>query len=36
VKVGLDMATPERGTTVPWAARFDPVLGRSPTNALIV
>jgi uncharacterized membrane protein YgcG len=30
VKVGLDMPTPERGTTVPWAARFDPVLGRSP------
>ena len=30
VKVGLDMPTPERGTTVPWAARFDPVIGRSP------
>jgi uncharacterized membrane protein YgcG len=36
VKVGLDMPTPERGTTVPWAARFDPVLGRSPTNLAIV
>ena len=36
VKVGLDMATPERGTTVPWAARFDPVLGRSPTTLVLV
>jgi uncharacterized membrane protein YgcG len=36
VKVGLDMRTPERGTTVPWAARFDPVLGRSPAVLGIV
>jgi hypothetical protein len=36
VKVGLDMATPERGTTVPWSARFDPVLGRSPAKLGIV
>ena len=36
VKVGLDMPTPERGTTVPWAARFDPVLGRSPAKLGIV
>ena len=36
VKVGLDMPTPERGTTVPWAARFDPVLGRSPAVLGIV
>jgi hypothetical protein len=36
VKVGLDMPTPDTGTTVPWAARFDPVLGRSLTNLLVV
>ena len=36
VKVGLDMPTPERGTTVPWPARFDPVLGRSPATLGIV
>jgi hypothetical protein len=36
VKVGLDMPTPETGTSVPWAARFDPVLGRSPSRVAIV
>ena len=36
MKVGLDMPTPERGTTVPVAARFDPVLGRSPAKLGIV
>ena len=36
VKVGLDMATPETGTSVPWSARFDPVLGRSPSRVAIV
>ena len=36
VKAGLDMPTPERGTTVPWHARFDPVLGRSPAKLAIV
>jgi hypothetical protein len=36
VKVGLDMATPPAGETVPWSARFDPVLGRSPRNLVIV
>jgi hypothetical protein len=36
VKIGLDMPTPDTGTSVPWAARFDPVLGRSPTNLLLV
>lgn len=29
VKVGLDLATPPAGTTLPWTARFDPVLGDS-------
>jgi hypothetical protein len=36
VKVGLDMPTPEPGTSVPWTARYDPVLGRSPTTLTIV
>ena len=36
VKAGLDMPTPERGTTVPWHARFDPVLGRSPAKLGLV
>ena len=36
VKIGLDMPTPDTGTSVPWAARFDPVLGRSLTNLLLV
>jgi hypothetical protein len=36
VKIGLDMPTPDTGTSVPWAARFDPVLGRSVTNLLLV
>jgi uncharacterized membrane protein YgcG len=36
VKVGLDMPTPDTGTTVPWTPRFDPVLGRSLTNLLVV
>ena len=36
VKVGLDMPTPPRGTSVPWSARLDPVLGRSPRNLAIV
>lgn len=27
VKVGLDMETPPAGTSLPWTARFDPVLG---------
>ncbi len=36
VKVGLDMPTPDTGTSVPWAARFDPVLGRSLTTLLLV
>ena len=36
VKVGLDMPTPETGTSVPWPARFDPVLGRSPSRVAIV
>jgi uncharacterized membrane protein YgcG len=36
VKVGLDMPTPDAGTSVPWSARLDPVLGRSPRNLTIV
>ena len=36
VKIGLDMPTPETGTSVPWAARFDPVLGRSLATLLVV
>ena len=36
VKVGLDMPTPETGISVPWSARFDPVLGRSPSRVAIV
>jgi hypothetical protein len=36
VKAGLDMATPPTGTSVPWSARFDPVLGRSPIGVVIV
>ena len=30
------MPTPDTGTSVPWAARFDPVLGRSLTTLLLV
>jgi hypothetical protein len=30
IKAGLDMATPAAGTSVPWTARWDPILGRSP------
>jgi hypothetical protein len=36
IKAGLDMPTPDPGTSVPWSARFDPVLGRSPTTLAIV
>ncbi|MEO6511157.1 MAG: DUF2207 domain-containing protein [Nocardioides sp.] len=36
VKAGLDMPTPDRGESVPWSARFDPILGRSPRNLGIV
>ncbi len=27
IKAGLDMPTPDAGTTLPWTARFDPILG---------
>ncbi|MGI8523641.1 MAG: DUF2207 domain-containing protein [Nocardioides sp.] len=30
VLVGLDIPTPPAGHTVPWAARYDPVLGQRP------
>jgi len=36
VKVGLDMPTPDAGISVPWSARFDPILGRSVGGVLIV
>lgn len=36
VKVGLDVPTPDTGTTLPWTARFDPVFGRSLIGAGIV
>ena len=36
VKVGLDMATPDPGISVPWSARFDPILGRSVVGVLVV
>src|SRR4029078_12202686 len=35
VKVGLDMPTPDPGTSVPWSASLDPVLVRSPRNLMI-
>ena len=36
VKAGLEMPTPPAGVSVPWSARFDPVLGRSPTALALV
>ncbi|CAI9416995.1 DUF2207 domain-containing protein [Nocardioides sp. T2.26MG-1] len=33
VKAGLDMDTPPAGTTLPWTARYDPVLG---TNVVLL
>jgi hypothetical protein len=36
IKVGLDMATPPAGISVPWSARFDPILGRSVVGVLVV
>ena len=36
VQIGLDMPTPPSGKTLPWTARFDPVLGHSLPLALVV
>lgn len=36
VKVGLDMDTPPAGTTLPWTARFDPVLGTHVVLLVVV
>ena len=36
VKVGLPIVTPPAGTTIPWAARWDPVLGHSVTGVVVV
>ncbi len=36
VKVGLPIPTPPAGTTVPWSARWDPVLGDSVLPLVVV
>ena len=36
LKTGLEMPTPPPGISVPWSARFDPVLGRSPSTLAVV
>ncbi len=36
VKAGLDMPTPPPGKTVPWTARWDPVLGTSTATLAVV
>jgi uncharacterized membrane protein YgcG len=36
LKVGLPIPTPPAGTTVPWSARWDPVLGESVVPLVVV
>ena len=36
VQIGLDMPTPPPGKTLPWTARFDPVLGHSLPLAVAI
>lgn len=36
VQIGLDMPTPPPGKTLPWTARFDPVLGNSLPVAVVI
>ena len=36
LKAGMQIPTPPAGTTVPWAARWDPVLGHSAVAVVVV
>ena len=36
VRTGLDLPTPEAGSTLPWTPRFDRVLGRSLTGLIVL
>ena len=36
LRVGLDMATPDAGKTLPWTGRYDRVLGQNVTGLVVV